>query len=345
MAHPHYTHCKRKSVLIGWGLVGIGLLLFLLPIGPGIIIILIGLSVLSFHSAWAKRKAVYLTNIHPAVADKVDWASRRVRSLFALVTHETDEHEVVLDGTRYSLLVDASRIAGGTAVLLHGATGVKENPLMEALVGAARQAGHNVVRFDAFNSFGKSGGSVREMTLTSYREDLERILAWARQQDWWSEPLTLIGHSVGGLVALLHVVESRTPQAAQLVLVAPMISGERYETVGQSHEPDVFEKWRASGEREVAHPQTGEKGVLSWGFVEDAKRYDALKGAKLPCPTLLVVGSEDDVSPPSDVSQLLTHAEADITLKVIEGAPHTPTNESQLRDVEKTVDSWLDEVT
>lgn len=346
MAHPKFKNCRRRAVLVGWALVGIGLLLSLLPIGPGIVIVLVGLSILSIYSPWARRKAAYAKKKYPRASHRVEQIAGTLKSFFALLAHEeAKEHEVVLGGKKYSLLVDASRIAGGTAVLLHSATGVKETPLMESLAEAARQAGQNVVRFDAFNSFGKSGGSVHDMTVSSYIEDQREVLAWARKQDWWSEPLTLIGHSVGGLVALLHAVRSDSHSVERLVLVAPMTSGESYAHIGSEHDPELFHGWHEKGIRDVTHQLTGEKGTLSWNFVEDAKRYDALREPALPCPTLLLVGSEDTVAPLADVSRLLLHARADITLKVIDGALHTPTDKAQLLDIEKTVVSWLDKHT
>jgi len=247
---------------------------------------------------------------------------------------------------RLALIVDQPESPTGLAFIAHGLGGYKEQKdialFAEELVGH----GHIAVRFDAGNTFGESEGSYEEATVTSYKEDLEDVIAWAATQPWHRETFALAGSSLGGMTTLLFA-EEHPEKVSALIEFAPVISGNLSYEYSMQMRPEQSKAWQESGWKE--EPSISKPGLikrLPWSHMEDRMQYDVLPAAhKLTMPKLILVGSED-ASCPEEHQRLLLAAlpNAAKTLEVIDGMPHTPREDVYLEKIRAIVSDWLDSI-
>jgi pimeloyl-ACP methyl ester carboxylesterase len=91
-------------------------------------------------------------------------------------------------------------------------------PLFGQLAGALADAGYGVVRYDRRGS-GQSGGRTEMATMTSYADDLGKVVDWLqRRKDVDGNRITVIGYGEGGSLALLAA--ARTKMIDGVVLMA-----------------------------------------------------------------------------------------------------------------------------
>ena len=83
------------------------------------------------------------------------------------------------------------------------------------------QAGFWVRGFDLIGAGGSGGRRWDIDDWTRYHAQVQRHVEWARRQDG---PVVLMGHSLGGLIALGYLLSER-PQPDLAVLSAPALSG------------------------------------------------------------------------------------------------------------------------
>ena len=100
------------------------------------------------------------------------------------------------------------------------------------------------------------------------------------------EPVTLIGSSMGGYLAALHA--ERHPEVVKLVLMAPAF--------GFVQRWPEDERWRQEGFLEVYHYGEKRNRRLSYGLIEDARRYEEFPDFRQPA--LIFHGTGDTVVPP-----------------------------------------------
>lgn len=145
----------------------------------------------------------------------------------------------------------------------------------------------------------------------------------------------LVGHSLGGAVAIEHAVAAPSTQLKGIVLLAtgarlrvhPTIL-QLFEQVAESGEipelpPGLYERGTepqliadASTKRAATPIQTGR---LDW---RAADRFDRMRDlAMVRVPALIVVGTNDALTPPKYAAYLASHI-PDSELRVIEGAGH-----------------------
>lgn len=104
-------------------------------------------------------------------------------------------------------------------------------------------------------------------------------------------PSVLIGSSLGGLTAAR--VAERDPRVIALVLLAPAFRlAERWRAVLG----DDWERWKATGWREVTDYTTGKPARVDFGFVEDVAAIDTGE-PDVRVPTLILHGRADEVVP------------------------------------------------
>lgn len=297
----------------------------ILPILPGVLFLLLGLSILSVRSKTAHRKLATLRARYPDLMQPAERLETWVYNTLDLTTHTHEYVDIPLgDGRSLSGIVERSEIAGqGVAVILHGASGTMETALSQALAEAFRAQGHTVVRFDAYHGIG-SRGAYAVFSVTDYRDDLSRVLDWVAGQEWGAREVLLVGHSIGGLVAGLYASQ-HTDRVQSLHLLAPTFSGavlsEGYKTMGVD-----LDAWRETGLREITHPLSGETYGLGYHFVEDAQSYDLVAHAQELSMPVHVASSNNDAFAPREACVVFVDrigAHASYTA-LGEDIPHTP---------------------
>ena len=126
-------------------------------------------------------------------------------------------------------------------------------------------------------------GDFEGLTISGQLKLVERIAD--------SEPVTLIGSSMGGYVAALYAAAH--PEVARLVMLAPAFYFPRrwMETL----EPEKAAAWQRNGKMGVFHYSEGRMRDIGYQLVRDAEGYEPAPNVKQP--VLLFHGLKDDVVP------------------------------------------------
>jgi len=216
-----------------------------------------------------------------------------------------------------------------TVVVLHGFKGFMDWGFYPELTRRLNARGLGVVRF---NFSGSGVGEDRErftdepafFANTPSREvdDVERVRAWldsgaAPEVD--ARRLALLGHSLGGAVALLHA--ARRGDYLAFVGWASVATFRRFPS-------EVEALWRRQGFVEIPNVRTKEILRLGLGWLEDLDRHaralDVLAaGRRLTSPTLLLHGTDDEAVPLAEGRALAEALAPRARLELVEGANHT----------------------
>ncbi len=337
--HPEHKRTRTKARVIGVGCIAVGLIGFVLPLVPGIIFILLGLSILSAHSTRAHRLFARMRLRYPEGADRMERIESVIINTFGLSTHtHAYVHIPHPDGGDIHVVVDVAKHADSpVAILLHSARTTMEGRVQGAVADVFRSHGYTVVRFDAYNGLGESGGMFTNLTASGYRQDLDTVMVWVQAQSWWRGRATLFGHSVGGLVAGLYALD-HPEQVERLVLLGPAVSGARYRNAERARSTKEFEQWEETGIRTVRHPLLNEDYGLSFSFVQDLDSYDLeARASQLTVPTDVLVGTEDLTCRPEDAKALTDAIGPHARLHSLPDVPHIPVRECHLRTLTDTL--------
>jgi len=212
--------------------------------------------------------------------------------------------------------------------------------------------GFEVFSYDQ-RAHGRSGDGVLdienfELFVSDVAEAMEAVRTEGR-------PLVLYGHSMGGLVAVLHA-ESDHPQADLLVLSAPALVANvpaplklaanvlgRYlpklaitSPIEKSHlsrDPEV-------GDAYMADPLVYLKGTTRFGRTFFGSMEPAMAAIdKIKIPTLVVHGADDEIVPPSASAPLA--GAAGVERRVFPGLRHEMHNEPESGEVLGFVSRWV----
>lgn len=148
-----------------------------------------------------------------------------------------------------------------------------------------------------------SQGDFERLTLTRQLRVIERAAG--------SEPVSLIGSSLGGYLASLYA--ARHAEVERLVLLAPAFGFARRwaERLGPPH----LEQWKGTGWMEVFHYGDNRSRRVSYALVEDAARYEDYPDFRQP--GLIFHGARDDVVPVA-LSEKFAAAHPNVRLEVLD---------------------------
>jgi len=229
----------------------------------------------------------------------------------------------------------------GLAIVVHGLYGSKDQAHVEVFAQAFKDANYTVLRYDATHSFGESDGPHEDATTTGYYQDLEDVINWAKDQNWYIEPFVLAGHSLGGLSIILYA-EKFPDKIKALAPISTAVSGE----LMKKHYAPVVAEWKKKGFLESEHKsKPGVMKKLKWGFVEDGLKYDVLpESHKLKMPVLLIVGDRDMFTPIEDHQLLLDKLSGPKELHIIKGSKHCFRAPEYLKEVKEIFDNWIKKI-
>lgn len=148
------------------------------------------------------------------------------------------------------VLVEECPDKKGLVFIMHGLGGRKEQPHIITMAQSFYDNGYTTVRFDITNSIGESDGKLEFATVTNYYEDLEDVLQWVKTQEWYQEPFSLAGHSLGSFCVFFYA-ENHPERVKALVSISGLVSGELFVKAFKEKEGlEKLEQWEKRGYRE-----------------------------------------------------------------------------------------------
>lgn len=244
-------------------------------------------------------------------------------------------------GQNIVVLVEKVKNSKGLAFIMHGLGGFKEQAHIETMADAFKEKGFTAVRFDTTNTFGESDGDYQDATTTNYYEDLEDVIDWAQEQNWYQEPFILVGHSLGGICSALYA-QKHPKKVRAIAPISTVVSG----ALILETDREEIKKWQKTGWR-VAESKS-KPGVikkLPWSHIEDRLKYDLMPNVgKLTMPVLLIVGELDDSTPPEHQKILYSALPGKKELHIIKGAKHTFREKKHLEEIRRIFLNWIDSI-
>lgn len=246
-------------------------------------------------------------------------------------------------GQNLSVLIERSKNQSNLAFVMHGLGGFKEQDHIQVFAEAFKEKNFTVIRFDTTNALGESDGRYEDATITSYYEDLEDIIEWAKGQEWYQEPFVLSGHSFGSFCATFYA-ERHPREVMALAPISPFISGKLSVEAHKHYSAEEFKKWKETGwliEESVSKPGVIKK--LPWSHIKNRLKYDLLSDVqKLKMPVLLIVGEKDISIPLEHVQLLYDSLSGKKELHIIKEALHTFRDKKQFKEIKEIFLNWIE---
>lgn len=257
-----------------------------------------------------------------------------------------EEHKITnRHGLKIHIQVDTPIDPCKLVFIAHGQKGSLEQTHIQAFADAYLENGFRVVRFDATHALGKSDGDVTDVTYDNYINDLEDVINWSKNQQWYQVPFSLCGHSMGAQ-SVAWYAEHHPEVVKTLASMAPVVNYELYTTTFPEGE---LSKWKKLGYQESMSKSKGIMVKIGWQVIESLKKYDLLLLANhLTMPLLIVVGDHDQPCPKAH-QEILVQAinSPKATLEIIPGAEHSYRNAineeygSEVHLMKHTLSKWL----
>jgi len=216
----------------------------------------------------------------------------------------------------------------GPVVLVHGFRAWKRWGFLPLLASRLAAEGFDAVAFSASGSgIADDSGAFaepqrfRRNTYAQELGDLDRVVTWAIARNSRSRRASLVGHSRGGTLSILHAASD--PRIACVAALAPQ------SRVGMWKETEIA-AWERGEDVAIYDFRTRSSLPLGPDLWRDyavhrEDRYDVLRAAAaLGRPLLLVHGARDRVVSPEHARILAERASPDLTeLLILEGAGHS----------------------
>lgn len=241
---------------------------------------------------------------------------------------------------KIAVIVEKIENQKGLALVMHGLSGFKEQPHIQTMADAFKENGYTVVRFDTTNTFGESDGNYEDATTTNYYEDLEDVIKWAETQSWYQEPFCLAGHSLGGICTALFA-ENYPEKVKGLAPISTAVSGKL--SLEAPSNKDSWKEWQRTGwKEEESRSMPGVIKRLKWSHMEDRLKYNLLeKVNQLTMPILLIVGENDESTPPEHQKILYDAISGPKEIHIIKNAEHNFREENELQELKDIFNSWI----
>lgn len=240
-------------------------------------------------------------------------------------------------GQKVAVIVEEAKPQKGLAFVMHGFWSSKDRPTPAALSSVFFEKQYTTIRFDATNAIGESDGNPEKATVSSYYEDLEDVIRWARGEKWYEEPFCLVGSSLGGMCTALYA-ERHPKEIKALALLAPVISGKFHIA---TYSAERVKEWQEKG---FIVDKAGDLIVKrGWKEMEDRLRYDLLPDAhRLIMPVIVIVGEKDTECPEKYQRMFVEKLSGKKELHVIPGMQHGSQDQAHRVEVQRVFSQWID---
>ncbi len=209
-------------------------------------------------------------------------------------------------GKRIGVTIRTSNSTKGTALVLHGLGGWREQPVIATAAETLVDLGYVSVTFDAADGARGPDNDFFNSTTSGYLEDVEDVAAWIATQNDLQTPFILVAHSAGALAAVRYA-KQHPENVRKLILMAPAISWKS----GMWVQVFYLLWWLISGSRPTWDVQgrSHRRKPLGRRWVLDFFSYDGNRDAACIEVPMLVVSAEKDhtVAKPSVNKKFAKH--------------------------------------
>ncbi len=221
------------------------------------------------------------------------------------------------------------------AILCHGLKGNKDRDFMHDLAMELTYAGVATLAFDFFGH-GESNGSFERMTITQEVKDLAAAVQFVQtipQID--KDRIAIIGHSFGGMIALLFTAEQHKKSVQALGILASPCGFEK--VWKRFFQEEGVLQWRKEGTIALQGLYPLRKDMLL-----DSEQYTLLTAvSKISCPTVIMHGTADMRVPLEDARILYGALQSPKELEIIDGADHNFTDRTLRKEMIGRLIGWL----
>lgn len=238
-----------------------------------------------------------------------------------------------------SVLVEEKENNNAIAFVMHWLWWFKEQDHIRTFIKAFLDNNITVISFDTTNTFWESDWNYENATTTNYYEDLEDVIFWAKNQEWYKEPFYLAGHSLGWISTSMYS-QKNPSEVKALAPISSVVSGQMtVDIIPEEELKKRKEAWYKISESK-SKPWVIKK--LKFSHFADRAKYNILAEAnKLTMPVLLIVWENDDRTPLSHQELLFNELTWDKELHIIKRAPHTFRKVNELNEIYDLFDKWI----
>lgn len=235
-------------------------------------------------------------------------------------------------------------------VLVHGIA--EHSGRYERTGGLFADAGYHVRSFDTIGHGASGGDRVDTDDWSRFHDQIDTHMTWAAAQD---KPIVLMGHSMGGLLALGYTLEGRNSPDL-LVLSAPALgggagwqralAGPAAKIAPKLSMPQGVKGEQLSRDPEVAEAYFSDPLVHTAATVRFGKAmFDAMDDAiakteHLGVPTLVLHGGSDVLVPPQSTAFMADLA--DCERRLYPKLRHEILNEPEGPEIVAEIVEWVD---
>jgi esterase/lipase len=238
-------------------------------------------------------------------------------------------------GENISILIEGEKNKG-TVVLMQGMGEAKEELCIQTIAQSFQNHGYATIRFDTAYTCEKDIKNFENFTVSNYYESLEDVINWIREREWYKDPISLVGQSLGGLCTILYA-EKHPTKVKAVFPISTTISSKLYlETFPQ----ELLKQWEKEGILEWEDQGIIKK--LKWDFVIDSMKFDVLTHIEKLTMPIFIVSTENDTESPLKHQEILYNMiPGKKHQKIISGAPHKIQEQIHLEKIEDAFNEWI----
>lgn len=238
-------------------------------------------------------------------------------------------------GENISILIEGEK-KKQIVVLMQGMGEVKEEPSIQTAAQSFQNHEFTTIRFDTAYTCKKDINNFANFTTSNYYESLEDVINWISEREWCKDPISLVGHSLGGLCSILYA-EMHPTKVKAIFPISTTISSE---LTLETFSPELLKHWEKEGKLEWEDQGIIKK--LKWDFITDSMQFDVLLHIdKLTMPVFMISAENDLESPLKHQEILYSMISGKKYQKVIQGAPHKIWEQIHLEKINIAFNAWI----
>lgn len=204
--------------------------------------------------------------------------------------------------------------AVGTALVLHGLAGWKDQACVAVIANALTELGYTTLVFDAADGAKAPDANFAHATTSGYVEDIEDAVTFLKSQPWYRAPFVLAGHSQGALAALRYT-RTHSDVVTRLLMVAPAVSWKTDAHIGMLT--------RLRLKKTDTNFKQNPTVTLYPKWIFDYFSFNGMKDASfVSVPTLIVSAQNDEFVADARVHEKLSKKFPFATHRILLGARH-----------------------